>query len=1044
LELIAAPAGTGKTRHAIEIFRQALQRDPGPVKRSSWFILPNREHADRVNDLILRSGLPGLLIPPVATINEFIRRFARVSSEKTVGGLMKRAVLQACLRENPGSYFHDANGSPGFLDLLQDFLTEAKAGLLTSGEFKARASSLSNAPPVLAKKLADLASLFKAYEEKIAAWGLEDPADLILRFVEEAAPPPLELVILDGFYHFTRAQLAFISSLSRFTTRVIVTLTTDPSPARSHVFAYPEKTRRALIEAGFREIPWKSQENHRAQASSLAFLERHLFLSDPPPFGQSQEAVRIFEATGTSGEIEMAAREILRLYREEAYHFSDFCLLLRSIGPYEEALRSIFAEFGIPLAIHERRKLQQNPLIRAFLKWVRLLSRDWQREDLFALLDCNYYGFSQEAVRQLKKESLERGVLAEREAWENLGGKIAGEAKRILDGLAAHQREISSGDDPAFFNKTLVRFIDTYGLAHRLAETDDATREDFQAAKTLFLILDEIALQHDLHGARTLALPEYLARLEEAIRVSLFSVNPLDKNRVQVYDVAFALQKEYKVIFVLGLLERTFPKKITEDAILADAERRLLNGTKPCFEERRARISGERYFFYMALTRAREKLYLSYPRFDLEGKESLPSFYVDEVKKCLGEPHIPIRCKEVGDVLPGMDEICREEDLMKRLAYELCEKREDPSRVSFRTHAEIWNHLLRDPALRTVFDDIERDYEKAKLADPKVLERIAREMRVLSPTRLEVFATCPFKFFAAHILKLRDEREGIDVRDEGDILHETLERFFKETVRPDKADWILVKDKAKAKTLVLEKLDQVLRGHPFPGVKKFRKDLERRRLREILSDFIEKESEEESRRKTVPRYFEQAFGCGEGEPGSLEALRFRGEDGEEVLIRGIIDRIDCDPETGAAVVIDYKRGPHKADKLLDHLEKGTELQIPIYLLAVEELVGRAAAAGELYPVVLPQRRRGIYNGPAVQNLFAKSPAKTGVFSAEEFRSLLDTMRALVPLYASRARRGDIRVKSKGCENCDYNHVCRFEKWRLIYSEPEKVWERRKA
>src|SRR3990167_3639615 len=117
------------------------------------------------------------------------------------------------------------------------------------------------------------------------------------------------------------------------------------------------------------------------------------------------------------------------------------------------------------------------------------------------------------------------------------------------------------------------------------------------------------------------------------MEVDLFSLHERDKNAVQVYDISLARQKEYKVIFLAGLLERVFPSETREDPVLSDEERRTAG-----LAEKLPKQALERYFFYLAVTRARERVIFSYPRFDLEGHEALPSFYVDEVTRLFQAP----------------------------------------------------------------------------------------------------------------------------------------------------------------------------------------------------------------------------------------------------------------------------------------------------------------------------------------------------------------------------------------------------------------------
>src|SRR6185369_12709584 len=84
----------------------------------------------------------------------------------------------------------------------------------------------------------------------------------------------------------------------------------------------------------------------------------------------------------------------------------------------------------------------------------------------------------------------------------------------------------------------------------------------------------------------------------------------------------------FDVVFVAGLAERIFPRKITEDPILLDESRRVLSAgltTQP------DRVAAERLALRLAVGAARERAFLSYPRLDTQqGRPRVPSFYTLE------------------------------------------------------------------------------------------------------------------------------------------------------------------------------------------------------------------------------------------------------------------------------------------------------------------------------------------------------------------------------------------------------------------------------
>src|SRR5262249_57736506 len=84
----------------------------------------------------------------------------------------------------------------------------------------------------------------------------------------------------------------------------------------------------------------------------------------------------------------------------------------------------------------------------------------------------------------------------------------------------------------------------------------------------------------------------------------------------------------FAAVFVPGLAEKLFPRKILEEPILLDAARERLNAGLATNEDRLAR---ERLALALAAGAAERQLYLSYPRLDLgNGRARVPSFYTLE------------------------------------------------------------------------------------------------------------------------------------------------------------------------------------------------------------------------------------------------------------------------------------------------------------------------------------------------------------------------------------------------------------------------------
>ncbi|MFN2569673.1 MAG: PD-(D/E)XK nuclease family protein [Candidatus Dormibacteria bacterium] len=113
----------------------------------------------------------------------------------------------------------------------------------------------------------------------------------------------------------------------------------------------------------------------------------------------------------------------------------------------------------------------------------------------------------------------------------------------------------------------------------------------------------------------------------------------------------------------------------------------------------------------------------------------------------------------------------------------------------------------------------------------------------------------------------------------------------------------------------------------------------------ILRDLHTALSEDDAERSDqamMPQHFEQSFGFGEGSwPAPVILL----EDGREVRLHGVIDRVDINLERTRAQVIDYKTGRVEKDKpeAENLLLGGRKVQLAVYAEAVRRW---AAETGE--------------------------------------------------------------------------------------------------
>lgn len=201
----------------------------------------------------------------------------------------------------------------------------------------------------------------------------------------------------------------------------------------------------------------------------------------------------------------------------------------------------------------------------------------------------------------------------------------------------------------------------------------------------------------------------------------------------------------------------------------------------------------------------------------------------------------------------------------------------------------------------------------------------------LSQSRLDLYATSPFDFFFKYVLDIRDDlrfRDDADETVKGKVLHEILQVYHQTQPWPEASNM------PECVRQIRRIADEVMDKHafelgatdsPFPN-------LFRRQVHALLPWILQGESD---------RF--QLMDVSAFRPAHLEwEWEFELED-HMVRLKGVIDRVDVDPETNHALIIDYKTGTTAQPSLKD-IEAGTSHQMPLYWWAVRKLGHRPVAA----------------------------------------------------------------------------------------------------
>ncbi len=1026
--LLLGPAGCGKTHRLLEAFEKCLSNAADPLQADHFFVVPSAEHTERLVSLLIQRGVQGFFHKRVTTLSRLAGDIFRVADVPVASSLTRTMIVRDLIRENTWDYFSDVREQPGFVGLMAQFLTGLKESCISEEIFRQRMNALKGFEPAYGGKYEALADFYEQYEAQLKARGLRDGQDALRIFRErkkrtDAPAPRFRSLWIDGFFDFSNLQLEYLRELSRIADDVTVTLTREEGPDTEGTFEQVLRTREDLEKLGF-EVEVMKPHSYRTVKPSLTFLQKHLFSRKPSgPAPDPGQDIVMMSAIGTEGEIELIAREIHKLYAAGEHRHSDFAVLFRQIRHYAPVIASVFARYGIPVEIHERERLKFSSWIAATAALLSVFRGEWQREDLFAFLkSAHVRRFGKDVVRDnpwiaaFEQRSFVRGVTGTRDAWlagwkkededEEFDIKKR-EAFQALSELEDRFRAAKTAEEHIRLFKRAV--YDTFGILEMSDSYTVFNRRDAACARRFEILLEEIRGYFMKCQGAEVSFESFADYFLGLVELDVYSLHERDKNRVQVYDVSLARQKEYKVVFVAGLLEKVFPMQVREDPLLSDWERKLMNGgMETSLAECLPRQNIERFFFYLAVTRAKERLYLSCPHLDFEGKESLPSFYLEEVKDLFGDRLKGIT-QDLARPFPKPGEAITRRELEASVVGAL-RGNEEPGPAWEEALAELSRDLRSRERLLSALRLVE-----AKITDGKILTDGCFEITEASPTRLETYAKCPYRYFADKILKLKDTGEDLGMMKKGSILHHVLQQFFDPDVEKDPAEPL--------EKFIEREMAEGFKKYPMTWREPYEEALDRRELFEMLRDFLGFEIARLRNASFKPFHVEYAFGSS-GKKGA-PALAIQGA-GKSLRLRGRVDRIDRDSDGRYAVVMDYKRS---AKFKTADLELGTALQLPLYLLAAQKNLGLAPLGGEIYSI-RDCSRSGFYCADSAK-AFGKEFSTRSQLPGEVFQRILERSLAFVRKFMGELALAGIPVRPRDCESfCPYDTVCRIEKWRL--------------
>ncbi|MFJ7668100.1 helicase-exonuclease AddAB subunit AddB [Lysinibacillus sp. NPDC097195] len=1011
LRIVSGRAGTGKSAFIHREIVEQLNTDP--LGHPIYIIVPDQMSYSTEYELTNRHGLHGLIRAQVMTF----KRLAWLVLQETggiarqeVNGYGYRMLIRKLLEEQKKDFslFRQAAGKRGFTEEIESLLREFSRYSVNSavlGEVTASLKAI-DAPHTLQAKTNDLHVVLQALEERLGTTYVDSEGyyPILTEQLKFSETMKQATIYIDGFTAFTVRELELVQELLKVSKQVTVVLPfdhLDEANDEQALFNEAATTNQRLYDIARDngidiDAPLHFVKTHRFQSEDIRHIEAS-FEQLVPQTEKSTGNVHVFEASNRRAEIHAIAREITRLTRQEGYRYQDIVLLYRQADVYDPLISTIFQQYDIPIFVNSKKTMLHHPLIEFSRSALEVVTSNWKYEPLFRSVKTDLFfplraehSVWRERADRLENYCLAQGIYGERwfeearwfykkyrglefhsrvqtdeeRAMQTEIEAIRDEIRTPLKTLQDKLMLATTGRDVATALFELVEEVQVYDKLQVMKDRELdrgealAASEHDQAWNEWVAVLDQFVY---MFGEQEMTVEEAAKILDEGFDTLEFSRIPPTLDEVMVATVDLARLSHMKVAFVLGMNDGVYPTRMDYEGLLSDAEREWF--THIGYElapTSKNRLLQENFLFYRAITTPSDKLYLTYPTADEEGKALIASLYI---KKVIGNDKTAGLLSGVNVERVVMDPIELLDDNVlpyirhprTALAHLMLQLRQaEHSRELAPEWLAVRKYYEHDPywslILRRLMHPITHKNEAEPLEGYITQELYGRKL-TSSVSRVEKYFRCPFSHFTTYGLRLEERAEyRLETFAMGDLFHEALKWITEETHRLQ-LSWIRL-TKQQIQQLARQAVEQIV---PVFSHQILLSSARYRYIQRKLIRIVERTMMALTQHANVSHFkpiaIEASFGPGQHE--QLPPLEIDLHGGKKMYMRGRIDRVDSASidDRSYLRIVDYKSSARDLD--LNEVYHGLSLQVLTYLdVAMENasywLPSEAEPAGVLY------------------------------------------------------------------------------------------------
>ena len=486
------------------------------------------------------------------------------------------------------------------------------------------------------EKQKELAEIYKTYQDILQERKLYDFSDMVLAVVEEAEKNEEYLSLLQEKYQYILVDEHQDTNDAQ--NKMIELIAESPvNEGRPNVFTVGDEKQAIYAFQGasldnflrfqkkYRGVKVINLENNYRSSQCILDSAHSVLAGEVALQAGNKEVanlnhkVRVAELGDYKEELIWLAEDIQEQIKN-GVKSQDIAVIYRQNKNLPE-IKNIFDKYGLAYQVFSKENILDSKELRKLILFLRALNNPYNDEDLAKLLFVDFLGLDTfDVLKVLKLFAYRRGKIRNKSILKIISSlellqKIeVGQSIEFM-GLANKIKEFKKQAEDKDFLEFLEWFISESGFLKHILSSDNSAI----TLRRLEKIFDEAKKQ--TLGQKNYTLQDFLDYLEilEKYNIPLDLAQDVSEGGIRLMTAHGSKGLEFKQVYITNFVEGMWPSRKKGSAFKLPINKIVGD------------VDDEKRLFYVALTRGKCQVTLTYSKFDLEGREKKPSRFLEEI-----------------------------------------------------------------------------------------------------------------------------------------------------------------------------------------------------------------------------------------------------------------------------------------------------------------------------------------------------------------------------------------------------------------------------